>query len=449
MSCQADAFYLDGFAPRVNPAMWSRQLFGQLVRMAAPNATAATWCSASQVRSDLQDAGFIVERHPGFAFKRHMIRARLRPHLGHDYAPVPTEAVLIVGGGIAGAATAYALALRGIASVVFDPVFSQGLGAAHQGHEAVAMTPLITSDDAPRARLSRAGVLLALRRWRAFMGSSIYNCGSLVANLSLEDAKTNQKTIEDLGFDTDWVQYKDKKAASELAQTRLDNGALYFPQGVRVHPQQLIRQLLSHPLISTLSQKVVGLTSADAGWQLTTDQGEYIAEQVVVANAAGVQPLLAPLLLQTAPRLFAMDVLGGQSQVIAAQALKDEVQGIVAGNGYIIQLKENRYVVGSTYTVPEQNNSLAGHQEIMQKIAELVQVNDPLTPAISTWFGLRTALKDHLPVVCQAKPGLWVNTGYGSYGFSWAALAADMISTGLAAEPSVLEGDLSRALYLR
>nr|WP_077734671.1 tRNA (5-methylaminomethyl-2-thiouridine)(34)-methyltransferase MnmD [Paenalcaligenes hominis] len=35
MACQADAFFLDGFAPRVNPAMWSPELFGQLVRMAA------------------------------------------------------------------------------------------------------------------------------------------------------------------------------------------------------------------------------------------------------------------------------------------------------------------------------------------------------------------------------------------------------------------------------
>lgn len=450
MSCQADAFYLDGFAPRVNPAMWSRQLFGQLVRMAAPNATAATWCSASQVRSDLQDAGFVVERHPGFAFKRHMIRAQLRPHLGHSYAPIPKQPVLIVGGGIAGAATAYALALRGLASVVIDPTFAQGLGVTHKGHEAVAMTPLMTSDDAPRARLSRAGILLALRRWQAFNGSSIDNCGSLVVNLSPEEAKINQKTIEDLGFDTDWVQYRDAKAASELAQASLCHGAVYFPQGAKVHPQQLIEQLLNHSLITTLSQTVVALSPCDTGWKLVTDQGSsYVAEQVVVANAAGAQTLLAPLLASTAPRLLGMDILGGQSQVIAADVLEQDVQGIIAGNGYVIQLKENRYVVGSTYTVPEQNNRLAGHQEIMHKVAELVQVKDPSAPAISTWFGLRMALKDHLPAICQAKPGLWVNTGYGSYGFSWAALAADVISTGLAAEPAILEGDLSRALSLR
>src|SRR3546814_9846219 len=40
VSAGVDAFFLDGFAPRVNPDMWSRSLFGQLVRMANAEATA-------------------------------------------------------------------------------------------------------------------------------------------------------------------------------------------------------------------------------------------------------------------------------------------------------------------------------------------------------------------------------------------------------------------------
>uniref|UniRef100_A0A1I7XYX3 Methyltransf_30 domain-containing protein n=1 Tax=Steinernema glaseri TaxID=37863 RepID=A0A1I7XYX3_9BILA len=53
LQCHADAFYLDGFAPRGNPSMWSRSVLGQLVRLAAPGATAASWCCAGQVRRDL------------------------------------------------------------------------------------------------------------------------------------------------------------------------------------------------------------------------------------------------------------------------------------------------------------------------------------------------------------------------------------------------------------
>ncbi|NLC37343.1 MAG: tRNA (5-methylaminomethyl-2-thiouridine)(34)-methyltransferase MnmD, partial [Alcaligenaceae bacterium] len=82
VEARADAFFLDGFSPAHNPAMWSRSLFGQLVRMASPGATAATWCSAGQVRRDLAAAGFLVTREPGFGGKRQMSRAVLRPGLG-------------------------------------------------------------------------------------------------------------------------------------------------------------------------------------------------------------------------------------------------------------------------------------------------------------------------------------------------------------------------------
>src|SRR5690606_36574291 len=79
----ADAFFLDGFAPGRNPDMWSRELFGQLVRISAVGATAATWCSAVAVRKALSDAGFLVGKVQGFGSKREMTVASLRPNLGH------------------------------------------------------------------------------------------------------------------------------------------------------------------------------------------------------------------------------------------------------------------------------------------------------------------------------------------------------------------------------
>lgn len=450
MQCYADAFYLDGFAPRVNPAMWSKEVFGQLVRMAAPNATAATWCSASQVRQDLQDAGFIVERHPGFAYKRHMIRARLRPHLGHKYLAKPTQPVLIVGGGIAGAATAYALAQRGIASTVIDPVFAQDLGGAHLGHAAVAMTPIITPDDAPRARLSRAGIQRALQRWQPFLGHSLFACGSFVASLSATEAENAQKTVQMLGFDTDWVQYRDAQTANQLAQADFAHGVLHFPRGVCVYPQQLLRQLLRHPLITPLAQSAMTISAQESGWEVVTDQGQHLeAEHLVVANAAQAPALLTSVLASSALPGLNMDVLGGQSNVISASALRQQPQGIIAGSGYVIPFTPSQCIVGSTYSAPELGISSAAQAEIMQKVSQLLSLQQTQPVALGSWFGLRAAFKDHLPMVSQALPGLWLNIGYGSYGFSWAALAADIITTQLSAEPAVIERDLARVLSLR
>ena len=51
-----DAFYLDGFAPDRNPAMWSPALFEQLTRCAGTGSTVATFTAAGAVRRGLAAA---------------------------------------------------------------------------------------------------------------------------------------------------------------------------------------------------------------------------------------------------------------------------------------------------------------------------------------------------------------------------------------------------------
>lgn len=71
-----DAFYLDGFSPARNPVLWSPELCRALARLASPGATLATWSVAGSVRRALADAGFSVEKCPGFAGKRQMLVGR-------------------------------------------------------------------------------------------------------------------------------------------------------------------------------------------------------------------------------------------------------------------------------------------------------------------------------------------------------------------------------------
>src|SRR5690606_22228302 len=174
-----DAFFLDGFSPRQNPAMWSRELFGQLVRVANKGATAATWCTAGQVRRDLSAAVFLVSRAPGFGGKRDMSRAVLRDGLGRTPVLRRREDVLVIGGGLAGAGVAHSLALRGHAVTVLDPAFDRGPAGVHQGHGCAAMTPALSRDGSPMSRLSRAGILLGRLRWKALSGV-VNPCGSLM-----------------------------------------------------------------------------------------------------------------------------------------------------------------------------------------------------------------------------------------------------------------------------
>ena len=71
---QADAWYLDGFAPAQNPDMWSADLVQAVFEHTHAGGTFSTYTSAGWVRRNLEDAGFTVERVPGYGRKRHRIQ---------------------------------------------------------------------------------------------------------------------------------------------------------------------------------------------------------------------------------------------------------------------------------------------------------------------------------------------------------------------------------------
>ena len=75
-----DAWYLDGFAPARNPAMWSEEVFQHLARNSREGSRCSTYTAAGLVKRGLQQAGFEVEKVKGHGKKREMITARYHRH---------------------------------------------------------------------------------------------------------------------------------------------------------------------------------------------------------------------------------------------------------------------------------------------------------------------------------------------------------------------------------
>ncbi|PRY93394.1 tRNA U34 5-methylaminomethyl-2-thiouridine-forming methyltransferase MnmC [Hasllibacter halocynthiae] len=73
---EADAWFLDGFAPARNPTLWEAPLLAAVAARTAPEGRLATYTAAGGVRRALADAGLEVERRRGFGRKRHMTVAR-------------------------------------------------------------------------------------------------------------------------------------------------------------------------------------------------------------------------------------------------------------------------------------------------------------------------------------------------------------------------------------
>lgn len=457
-----DAYFLDGFAPKVNPEMWSRPLFGQLVRMANAGATAASWCCAGQMRRNLRDAGFLVSKVPGFGGKREITAAVLRPGMGRQ--PARAEAggkVVVVGGGLAGASVAQALVLRGHEVVVLDPVFAQGPGASHKGHIAAALTPVISRDDDIRARLTRAGALRALQRWQGLPEPARpWRCGTLEQALDAQHAADRRLALDELRFPSDWVRWVEGDEAKELAGVESAWGGLWFSDGQRVRPEALLHALFSLPGVYCRDRSAGGLYQDPAGGWVVCDKGGQVlasASNVVLANAGHAASLLSGVPgIPALPKLRAMYRLGGQVSYFSASGLGGP-QAIVAGDGYCLPAVGSQCVGGSTYTVDETVSQITtqGHHDIMCKLATLLNVPDKrlgsLPKAVGGWAGWRAAVSDRLPVIgpVAGAPGLWMACAFGSRGLGWAPLAGDLIAARLNGEPLPLERELLRKIAPR
>ncbi len=77
LHCQADAVYLDGFTPALNPDMWSAETLTAMARLCQPGATVASYSVALAVRETLLSLGFTVKKRPGLPPKRHRLEATL------------------------------------------------------------------------------------------------------------------------------------------------------------------------------------------------------------------------------------------------------------------------------------------------------------------------------------------------------------------------------------
>jgi tRNA U34 5-methylaminomethyl-2-thiouridine-forming methyltransferase MnmC len=69
-----DIIYFDAFGPDKQPAMWNSDIFEKIYDASALNAVFVTYSAKGQIRRQLRDCGFTMERLPGPPGKRQMLR---------------------------------------------------------------------------------------------------------------------------------------------------------------------------------------------------------------------------------------------------------------------------------------------------------------------------------------------------------------------------------------
>ena len=70
-----DLIFFDAFGPRVEKFLWKKDVFKKAYSMLNNYGVLVTYCAKGQVRRDLEEVGFYVERLDGPVGKREMLRA--------------------------------------------------------------------------------------------------------------------------------------------------------------------------------------------------------------------------------------------------------------------------------------------------------------------------------------------------------------------------------------
>ncbi len=391
----------------------------------------------------------------------YLLRLRVSPRapacVSDDVASASTTAprhLVVVGGGLAGLHVAQALALRSWRITVLEPAVAQG--HVPSGHLAAALTPMVSRQDDPYARLSRAGILRAQARWMQMPEAIVTPTGALQLQRASGRIVDLKRIVDELGFPEPFVRFVDVAQASELAGLSLTRGGLYFSTACRVQPQPLLARLAQTDGITCLSAQAVRVERTAHGvgpWRVFDRAGNVLAEaeQVVLAAGLATQQLLAAsALLAAGSRLASLYGLGGELTYVDQALLSGGPRCIVAGDGYVLPAVQGQCVLGGSYLNQGDSAeaSALARQDNLARGALLLNIplprNAHAQSSLKGWGGQRAVVPDRFPVVgpVWGSPGLWVATGFASRGLTWASLVGDLIAARLTNEPLPLENDI-------
>ena len=74
---QFDLIYFDAFGARVQPELWTVEIFNKMYNALKKNGILVTYSAKGSVRRAMQEVGFKVERLPGPPGKREMLRGKV------------------------------------------------------------------------------------------------------------------------------------------------------------------------------------------------------------------------------------------------------------------------------------------------------------------------------------------------------------------------------------
>ncbi len=468
LRAQVDDFLIEELDLSADPQRAPLRLCKGLARLAVRGARLRAASALQVLQPALASAGFEIQAdtvgthavyEPSFTPRRR----------GRPAAPQAERHALVVGAGLAGCATACALAEQGWRSTLIDRAGAPAMEGS--GNPAGLFHGIVNPQDGAHARFNRAAALLAQRTVQVAIDRGGVR-GSARGLLRLDtrglDVRSLRNELAALGLPADYLQALDATQASHRCGLPLQHPAWFYPGGGWVQPAALAKWFLQQagPCAEFRGGcRVQSLRADGSRWQLLDAAGHSIAEAgtVVLANAADAMRLLSAAHWPVASVRGQISLYRAASADMAMQLPRLPV----AGFGYLLPDIDGLAVFGASAR-PDDADAHArdtDHAFNLERLAQLSPASLPasgLQPArLQGRVGWRSTADDRLPLVgavpdeaalahrpserleeVPRRPGLHVFSALGSRGISWAALGAQVLAARISGAPVPLESSL-------
>lgn len=370
---------------------------------------------------------------------------------------MPPNHAIVIGAGIAGCATAHALAKYGCQVTLIER--HGEIAQEASGNPLGVLYPRLAGHPSPQDDLALESYLYTTTLLKSLhLSDTNYQaCGVLQLGFNAREQGRLQAMLART-WPAGLLQAVSAEQASEIAGIHLAHRGIFLPDAGWVNPAAFCNALAQHQNIRVLTHHcAVQIERVTGGWQVRLQQTQALsADFVVIANANDAKQF-------SQSQHLPLQAVRGQVTVTHPNPLSQALRTVVCTEGYITPAVNQSHCIGASFVVgthdlaiePREHDSNLAMLATLSPDLSASFAGQPLQGRVS----LRCSSPDYLPLVgplldteqLSANPprpsasadalpwlqGLCMHVGHGSKGLTTAPYCAELLAMQLLAPASL------------